>query len=185
LRLIRYASLDRFANQINALVIKEFFMFVSKRMLMIGGVLVVIVMLGVGVGLAYAFNALSQQTTTNASLKATVTAQVLASPTAGAQNKNGQRRVVGVIQTLGAQSFMLVVATKKAKREITVDVSAQTKYGHAGKVATFSDLQVGETVAVQGAIDPSSLMMQATRVMISPKVVTPQPTTSPTATATP
>ncbi|HXR66842.1 MAG TPA: DUF5666 domain-containing protein [Ktedonobacteraceae bacterium] len=160
-------------------------MFVSKRVLLIVGVVVVIVMLGVGVGVAYAFNALSQQTTTNASPKATVTAQVSVSPTAGAQNKNGQRRVVGVIQALSAQSFMLVVTTKKAKHEITVDVNAQTKYAHAGKAAAFSDLQVGETVAVQGAIDSATLMMQATRVMILPKVATPQPAASPIVTPTP
>jgi hypothetical protein len=160
-------------------------MFVSKRVLIIIGVVVVIVMLGVGVGVAYAFNALNQQTTTNASLKATVTAQVSASPTAGAQSKDGQRRVVGVIQALGAQSFMLVVTTKKAKHEITIDVNAQTKYAHADKAAAFSDLQVGETVAVQGTVDSSTLMMQAMRVVISPKVAPPQPTASPAATSTP
>ena len=160
-------------------------MFISKRVLLIVGVVVVVVMLGVGVGVAYAFNALSQQTTTDASLKATATAQVSVSPTAGAQNKNGQRRVVGVIQALGTQSFMLVVTTKKAKREITVDVNAQTKYAHAGKAAAFSDLQVGETVAVEGTVDSSTLKMQAMRVMISPKVATPQSTASPIATPTP
>ena len=160
-------------------------MFVSKRILLVIGIVVVIVMLGAGIGLAYAFNALSQQTATNANLKATATAQVSVSPTAGTPNKNGQRRVVGVIQALNAQSFTLVVATKKAKRVLTINVSGQTTYGRVGKAATFSDLQVGETVAVLGTLDSAALSMQAARVMISPKIATPTASPTVTATATP
>ena len=162
-------------------------MFVSKRVLLIIGVVVVIVMLGAGIGLAYAFNALSQQTATNAALKATATAQVSASPTTGIQKNNGQRRVIGVVQALNAQSFTLVVTSKKAKHTLTIDVSSQTIYSHTGKSATFSDLQVGETVAVQGTVEAASLTMQATRVMISPKIATPtlSPTPDSSVTATP
>ena len=156
-------------------------MFVSKRMLIIIGVVVVIVMLALGVGLAYAFTALGQQTTTSTNLSATVTAQTsVASPVVKAQN--GQRRVLGVIQSLGAQSF--VFATNQGKHKITVNVDAQTKYTNAGKAAAFSNLQVGETVAVQGTVDTTTLTMQAARVMISPKVATPTPKATPTVTAT-
>lgn len=162
-------------------------MFVSKRVLFFIGVVVVIVMLGAGIGLAYAFNALSQQTATNTNLKATVTAQVSASPNTIAQKNNGQRRVAGVVQALNAQSFTLVVTTKKTKYTLTIDVGAQTIYGRAGKKAAFSDLQVGETVAVLGSLDSATLTMQATRVMIAPKAAKPTgtPTPNPTVTATP
>ena len=162
-------------------------MFVSKRVLLLIGVVVVIVMLGAGIGLAYAFNALSQQTATNTNLSATVTAQVSSSPTTITQKNNGQHRVVGVVQTLNAQSFTLVVTTKTTKRTLTVNVNTRTTYAHAGKTATFGDLQVGETVAVLGSIDPKTLTIQATRVMIAPKVAKPaaSPTPNSTATATP
>jgi hypothetical protein len=164
-------------------------MFVSKRILFLIGVVVVIVMLGAGIGLAYAFNAFSQQRATNANLSATATAQVSASSTTITQKSPAQRRVVGVIQTLNAQSFTLVVTTKKVKRTFIINVSAQTTYGHAGKAATFSDLQVGETVIVLGSVNPKALTMQATRVMIAPKAakptVSPTPNSTATATATP
>lgn len=159
-------------------------MFVSKRILFIIGVVVVIIMLGAGVGVAYAFNALSQQRTTDANLSATATAQAsITTPTTGVQNANGQRRLVGVIQSLNAQSFTLAVTTKKAKRVITVNVSSATTYRRGGKAAGFSDLQVGETVAVLGTLDAPALSMQATRVMLSPKSAT--PAASATSTATP
>ena len=156
-------------------------MFISKRMLWLVGAIVVLVMLAAGVGVAYAFNALTQQKTTAANLSATVTAQAaIATPALTAQAKNGQRRVTGVIQALNAQAFTLEVATKKAKRALTVDVTSQTTYAQAGKVVAFSDLTVGETVVVLGTLDVKSLSMEATRVMISPKPVTPQITPTPT-----
>ena len=154
-------------------------MFISKRMLIIVGVVVVVVMLAAGVGVAYAFSALGQQS--SASVSATATASALASPTP--RKATGQRRVLGVIKSLSNQSFVLTI--DKGKRTITVNIDGQTKYGHAGKAATFSDLQVGETVAVQGTYNAASKTMTATRITISPKVATPTPTTSPTATATP
>lgn len=158
-------------------------MFVSKRVLIIVGVVVVVVMLAAGVGLVYAFSALGQQSSANASLSATATARV--SPTPG--GAPGQRRVAGVVKSLGNQSFVLAV--DKGKRSITVNVNAQTKYtsGGAAKAASFSNLQVGETVAVQGTYDAASKTMTAARVVIAPKTktATPTPAASPTATATP
>jgi hypothetical protein len=152
------------------------FMFISKRVLIIIGIVVVVVMLGAGIGLAYAFSALSQQTSTNASLSATATAAAVPSPRAGAQN--GQRRITGIIQSLNSSSFVLSV--NQGKRKITVDITAQTKFGRAGKSASLSDLQVGEAVVVVGTLDTSTLTMQATRVTISPRSGTPAPV--PTAT---
>jgi len=148
-------------------------MFISKRLLFILGIVIVVVMLAAGIGLAYAFSALSQQSAANANLSATATASALASPTPG--KANGQRRVVGVIKSLGNQSFVL--SANQGKRTITVEVDAQTKYVRAGKSASFAELQVGETIVVLGTYDAASQTMTATRITISPS--TPTPTATP------
>lgn len=152
-------------------------MFVSKRLLFLTGVLVVVVMLAAGIGLAYAFSALGQQNATNANLSATVTASALASPTPG--KASGQRKLTGVIKSLSGQSFVL--SANQGKRTVTVEVNGQTKYIRAGKPASFSDLQVGETVVVLGTYDASSKTMTATRITIASASATP----TPPATATP
>lgn len=151
-------------------------MFISKRLLLIIGILVVVIMLAAGIGLAYAFSALGQQSAANANLSATVTASALASPTPG--KGNGQRRATGVIKSLDSQSFVL--SANQGKRTITVEVDAQTKYVRAGKPASFSDLQIGETVVVLGTYDASSKTMTAARVTIAASTAT--PTSSATAT---
>lgn len=150
-------------------------MFISKRLLFILGIVIVVVMLAAGIGLAYTFSALSQQSAANANLSATATAAALASPTPG--KANGQRRVVGVIKSLGNQSFVL--SANQGKRTITVEVDAQTKYVRAGKSASFADLQVGETIVVLGTYDAASQTMTAIRITISPSTPTPTPTTTP------
>lgn len=151
-------------------------MFINRRTMIIIGIVVVVVMLGAGIGLVYAFSALSQQNTTNANLSATVTAVTAASsPSSG--TKSGQRRVTGVIQSLGSSSFVL--SANQGKRKITVNIDAQTMFRRAGKAASFRDLQVGETVVVLGTLDTSTKTMRATRVMISPTVATPTPTATP------
>lgn len=154
-------------------------MFISKRALWIIGVIVVVVMLAVGIGLAYAFSSLGQANAANSNLSATATASAQVTPAA---KKTAQRRAVGVIQSLGNQSFVL--STQQGKHTITVDVSSSTKYTRAGQSASFSDLQVGETVAVTGTFDTKTKTAHATRIVIAPasKSATPTPTTSPTAT---
>ena len=153
-------------------------MFINRRTLILVGIVIAVVMLGAGVGLAYAFSALSQQTSANASLSATATAAATV-PASGSGVKSGQRRVSGVIQSLGSSSFVLSV--NQDKRKITVNVNAQTKFGRAGKTGSFSDLHVGETVVVLGTLNTSTMSMQATRVMISPSSgsATPTPTATP------
>lgn len=160
-------------------------MFIKKPFLLLIGVVVVVVMLGAGVGLAFALNALNQQKATTATLGATVTAQAAVTPIIKAQT--GQQRVIGVIQSLNAQSFTMAVTVKKIKRNITVNVDTQTHYKLSEKNAAFRDLKVGETVAVVGTLDVKALTMQAMLVVIAPKAptATPTPTASPTATATP
>lgn len=151
-------------------------MFINKRTLIIIGIVVVVVMLGAGIGLAYAFSALSQQSTTNANMSATATAAA-AVPSPNSGTKSGQRRVTGVIQSLGSSSFVLSV--NQGKRKITVAIDAQTTFRRAGKAASFRDLQVGETVVVLGTLDTSTKTMQATRVTVSPAVATPTPIATP------
>ncbi len=151
-------------------------MFISKRKLLIVGVVVVVVMLAAGIGLAYAFSALGQANAANTNLSATATASTIASPTA--QKPKNQHRVVGVIQSLGNQSFVLSV--NQGKRTVTVAVSASTRYTNAGQAAAFSDLKVGETIAIMGTYDAATSTAQATRVVISPKVATPTATATPT-----
>ncbi len=146
-------------------------MFITKRILIITGVIVAIVMLATGTGLAYAFTALGQQTA-HANLNATATAVVVPSP------KTGAHKIAGVIQSLSTTSF--VVLAGKNKKAITVNVDATTKYTHTGKAAAFSDLQVGQTVAIMGTVDAKAKTVQATGVVISPKGVQVQPTTTPT-----
>ena len=106
-------------------------MFVSKRIVIIAGVIVVVVMLTAGVGLAYAFSTLGQQNTAYASLSATVTAAI--TPTVGAHKST--HKISGIIQSLGTSSFMLSI--NKGKKTVTVNVDTSTKYMHNGQKASF------------------------------------------------
>ncbi len=151
-------------------------MFISKRLLLIIGVLLVVVMLAAGIGLAYAFSTLGQQSAANANLSATVTASALASATPGKTNE--QRRLTGAIKSLSNQSFVL--SANQGKRIVTVEVEGQTKYIRAGKPASFSDLKVGETVVVLGTYDASSKTMTAIRITIAAPAGTPTPTATAT-----
>lgn len=155
-------------------------MFITKRALIITGVIVALIMLTTGIGMAYAFTALGQQTATNANISATATAgAVVAVPSP----KAGPRKVAGVIQALSTSSFTILVKRDKKMVTVTVNVDATTKYVHAGQTAAFSDLQVGQTVEVEGTVDLKALTVQATHVAISPVAKpTTTPTVSPTAT---
>lgn len=153
-------------------------MFVTKRTMIIIGAAVVVVMLAAGLGLAYAFSALGQASAANANLSATATAGAMSTPTIG--TSKGTRRAVGVIKSLGTSSFTLAI--NKGKKTITVNVDSTTKYTHNGQQAAFTDLQVGQTVAVEGTIDTATLTARATHVVISP---TPKATGTPTPAATP
>lgn len=159
-------------------------MFMSKRLVIILGIIVALVMLTTGIGLAYALTALNQQTTVNAHLSATATAAAaVVVPTP----KAGPRRVTGVIQALSTSSFTMAVKRNKKTVTVTVNVDATTIYMHSGQKAAFSDLQVGQTVVVMGTVDLKGLTIQATHVAISPVAAKPTttPTVSPTATTTP
>ncbi len=154
-------------------------MFVSKRNMIIIGVVVVVVMLAAGIGLAYAFSSLGQANANSANISATATAGAAITPTTTAHK--GAHRVVGVVQSLSTSSFTLSI--NKGKKTITVNVDSSTKYMHNGQNAAFTDLQVGQTVAVEGTIDTATSTATATHVVISPMpkaTGTATPTTTPT-----
>src|SRR5438270_8304779 len=109
----------------------------SKRLLIIIGVVSVIVLALAGFGLAFALAPHSGQASTSSGTS---------TPTTTASTKT--RNVTGVILTLGNQSFDMKVG--KGKKTMTVNVSAQTKITTAQGAGTFSDLQVGQTVQVKG-----------------------------------
>ncbi len=128
----------------------------SKRLLIIIGVVSVIVLGLVGFGLAFALAPHSGQASTS---KATSTPT-----TTSATAKT--RSVTGVIQSLGNSSFVIRVG--KGKRTMTVNVSDQTKFTTVQGAGTFSDLKVGETVQVKGQVNTVDKSIDATSVLAEP-----------------
>lgn len=127
----------------------------SKRLLIIIGVVSVIVLGLVGFGLAFALAPHSGQASTSS---------LTSTPTTTASTKS--RSVTGVILSLGNQSFDMRVG--KGKKTMTVNVSAQTKISTVQGVGTFSDLQVGETVQVKGNVNTQNKSIDAISVLALP-----------------
>jgi|SRR5579884_55909 len=128
----------------------------SKRLLIIIGVVAVIVLGLAGFGLALALAPHSGQASTS---NATTT------PTTTTTNAK-TRSVTGVIQTLGNSSFVIKVG--KGKKTMTVNVSAQTKISTVQGTGSFSDLQVGETVQVKGYVNTVAKTIDAVSVLAEP-----------------
>lgn len=127
----------------------------SKRLLIIIGVVSVIVLALVGFGLAFALAPHSGQASTSSGTSI---------PTTTASTKT--RSVTGVILTLGNQSFDMKVG--KGKKTMTVNVSAQTKITTVQGAGTFSDLQVGQTVQVKGYVNTQTKSIDAISVLALP-----------------
>lgn len=127
----------------------------SKRLLIIIGVVSVIVLGLVGFGLAFALAPHSGQASTSS---------LTSTPTTTASTKS--RSVTGVILSLGNQSFDMRVG--KGKKTMTVNVSAQTKISTVQGAGTFSDLQVGETVQVKGNVNTQNKSIDAISVLALP-----------------
>ena len=126
----------------------------SKRLLIIIGVVSVIVLGLAGFGLALALAPHSGQASTSSVTSTSTTASTKT------------RNVTGVIQSLGNQSFVIKVG--KGKRMMTVSVSAQTKITTVQGAGTFSDLQIGETVQVKGSVNTQSKTIDAVSVLAEP-----------------
>ena len=121
-----------------------------KRLLIISGVLFVIL-----VGLAiYTLAILIPQTQANEAsatpqTNATLTPAVTATTTRTARG----RKFVGTIQSLGNQTFVIVLS--RGRKTVTVNVDAGTTYATSSGPATFNDLKVGQMVQVKGRVNPA------------------------------
>jgi hypothetical protein len=138
--------------------------FISKRKLIISGVVAVILAGVIGFGFAFAFahtNQASKQDTTQTATQ-TAVAPVTSVTT-------GQRAcVLGVVQSLSNLSF--VVSANQGSRMVTITVNDQTMFAKRGSQASFSfeNLAVGDKVRVtaQGQCNRKDTAVLAQSVMI-------------------
>ena len=113
-----------------------------KRLLIIIGVLLILL---IGVS-TYAFAILLSNPAQTSLLPLTP------SPTETIYtNISSVYRVVGTIQSLGDQAF--VIALTHENKTVTVSVNDKTTYATPNGSATFSDLKVGEVVEVRTRTD--------------------------------
>src|SRR5438876_6941055 len=131
--------------------------FISKRVLIISGIVAVVLTGVIGFGLAFAFSHKNQASTQSAT------------PTTVTTVTSGQRAcILGIVQSLGNQSF--VVSANQGKRVVTVTVNNQTTYAKHGSQASlsFSDLGVGDKVRVteQGQCNRKDTAVLAQSVVI-------------------
>jgi len=114
-----------------------------------------------GFGLAYTVTHINSGT---ASVTPTPTAATVATTTR-TKNKKGNKKYTGVIEMLGANSFVL--SSGKKSKTITVMVNDQTVYnGPEGKIS-FSSLMIGEMVQVKGTVNSQTQAYTATDVTVT------------------
>ena len=155
-------------------------MFISKRVLIISGIVAVILAGGIGFGFAFAFSQVNHASTQNA------TPTDLPTTVGSVTNvTSGQRAcILGIVQSLGNQSF--VVSANQGKRIVTVTVNDQTTYSkHGNQVSSsFANLAVGNRVRVtaQGQCNrkESTVVAQSVAIVASTGGLTPISTATPT-----
>ena len=141
----------------------------SKRLLIIIGVIVVIVFGVGGFGVAYALSRLDQTATTSSSVAIIPTTNPSSTNTGtGTGQANKGRSVLGVIQSLHSQT--IVIATLRGNSTVNVTVSASTQYTTLDGKASFNDLKVGRTVNVIGQINTQDQALTAVRIILLPPV---------------
>jgi hypothetical protein len=152
--------------------------FFSKKVLLISGIAAVVLAGVLGFGFAFAFSHMNQDQVSIQTDTPTAVAPVT-SVTAG------QRAcILGVIQSLGSQSF--VVSANQGKRILTVTVNDQTMYTKHGTKQSFSfvNLVAGDRVRVtaQGQCNRKDTSILAQSVVVLSSVGNPGalPTSSPT-----
>ena len=128
----------------------------KKTLLIMIGVLAIILIGVTSLAIAFALANPSHASTVNVTPTATLT-------TAQGTSTKKLRLFTGVIQSLSAQGFVMMVNGKKMT---TVTVDSTTKYSSGSGPITFSNLIVGETVKVRGTYDKSTLTVAALRVTI-------------------
>lgn len=149
-------------------------MFVSRRVLIIIGVATVILVGAISFTLAFAFSHVNANQAATASDIPTVV------PPVTTQRTGNRACLLGIIQSLGKQSF--VVSTNQGKRTITVNVNDQTTYVERGSQTSlsFTTLTVGEKVrvTVQGPCGKQDTTVLAQTVTVLPAVGSPTPVAS-------
>jgi len=135
----------------------------SRRLLIIIGVVVVVILAVGGFGVAYAVSQQNQTSTSNVTATTTPGTNPSSKNTA---KSNTTRTVVGVIQSLNTQNFVITI--ERRKRTLNVTVSDTTKYATLEGQASFSDLKVGQTVQVNGPVDAQAKTLTALRVVLLP-----------------
>ncbi len=155
-------------------------MFISKRVLLISGIVAVFLAGVIGFGLAFAFSQMDQASTQHAS-----TANMPVAAGSVTNIASGQRAcILGIVQSLSNQSF--VVSANQGKRVVTVTVNDQTTYSKHGNQAssTFADLAVGNRVRVtaQGLCNrkETTVIAQSVAILASTGGLTPISTATPT-----
>lgn len=142
----------------------------NRRLLIIIGVLSIVLL-----GLVVAAIAVVIQRSGPATASVNPTPTVASATTATVTTKPRTRRIVGVIQSINQQSFLVVPQNKK--KPVAIMLTSTTKYKTPNGQGSFSNLQVGQTVQVNASYNTQSGTWDATRVTISP--VLPTPTTAP------
>ncbi len=143
----------------------------SKRLLIIIGVIVVILFGVGGFGAAYALSRLNQTITTSSSVATTSTTNPSSTNTGtgiGTGQANKGRSVFGVIQSLHSQT--IVITMLRGNSTVNVTVSASTQYTTLDGQASFSDLKVGQTVNVIGQINTQDQALTAVRIILLPSL---------------
>ena len=155
-------------------------MSISKRVLIISGIMAVILAGVIGFGFAYAFSQVNRASTQNATpTDAPTTVGSVTNVT------SGQRAcILGIVQSLSNQSF--VVSANQGKRVLTVTVNDQTTYSKHGNQASssFADLAVGNRVRVtaQGQCNrkETTVVAQSIAILASTGALTPTSAATPT-----
>ena len=155
-------------------------MSISKRVLIISGIVAVILAGVIGFGFAFAFSQVNRASTQNATITDTPT-------TVGSvTNVTSRQRacILGIVQSLSNQSF--VVSANQGKRVLTVTVNDQTTYSKHGNQASssFADLAVGNRVRVtaQGQCNrkETTVVAQSIAILASTGALTPTSAATPT-----
>ena len=155
-------------------------MFISKRVLIISGVVAVFLAGCIGLGFAFAFSQINQ-----ASSQAATPAELPTAIGSNTNNSSGQRAcIIGNVQSMSGQSF--VVSANPGKRVVTVTVNNQTAYSKHGNQASlsFTDLVVGNRVRItaQGQCNrkETTVMAQSVAILAVVRGLTPTSTATPT-----
>ncbi|HVB23535.1 MAG TPA: DUF5666 domain-containing protein [Ktedonobacteraceae bacterium] len=128
----------------------------KKTLLIMIGVLAIVLIGVTSRAIAFSLANPSHASTVNLTPTATLT-------TAQGSTTKKIRQITGIIQSLSAQGFVIVVNSKKMT---TVSVDSTTEYSAASGPITFSNLIVGETVKVRAPYNKSTQTIAALRVTV-------------------